>query len=97
LKPQISQIKNYFIFGHVKKNLWSSLQRIIELFTHKNVIKLSKIWGWDPGAEIRDPEKSYSGSRGQKGTGSWIPDPDPQHCTIGDLLETPSNTSTLTI
>jgi hypothetical protein len=35
--------------------------------------------GWDPGSEIRDPEKTYSGSRGQKGTGSRIPDPDPQH------------------
>ncbi len=26
----------------------------------------------DPGYEIRDPEKTYSGSRGQKGTGSRI-------------------------
>ncbi len=36
--------------------------------------KLSKIWVWDP-------EKTYpgSGSRGQKGTGSRIPDPDPQN------------------
>ncbi len=25
-----------------------------------------------PGSEIRDPEKTYPGSRGQKGTGSWI-------------------------
>jgi hypothetical protein len=25
--------------------------------------KFSKIWGWDPGSEIRDPEKTYSGSR----------------------------------
>ncbi len=30
--------------------------------------------GWDPGSEILDPEKTYSGSRtkGQKGTGSRI-------------------------
>jgi hypothetical protein len=27
------------------------------------------------GSEIRDPEKTYSGSSGQKGTGSQIPDP----------------------
>jgi hypothetical protein len=27
------------------------------------------------GFGIRDPEKTYSGSRGQKGTGSRIPDP----------------------
>jgi hypothetical protein len=26
----------------------------------------------DLGSEIRDPEKTYSGSRGQKGTGSRI-------------------------
>jgi hypothetical protein len=42
------------------------------------------------GFGIRDPEKTFPdpGSRGQKGTGSWIqgskrhriPDPDPQHC-----------------
>jgi hypothetical protein len=31
------------------------------------------------GSGIRDPEKTYPGSRGQKGTGSRIPDPDPQH------------------
>jgi hypothetical protein len=43
------------------------LLRIIELFTQKIVTKLSKIRVWDPGSEIRDPEKTYSGSR--------IPDP----------------------
>jgi hypothetical protein len=32
---------------------------------------------------IRDPEKTYSGSRGLKGTGSRIPDPYPQHCSEG--------------
>ncbi len=30
------------------------------------------------GCGIRDPEKTYSGSRGKKGTGSRIPEP--QHC-----------------
>ncbi len=29
----------------------------------KIVIKLSKIWFWDPGSEIWDLEKTYSGSR----------------------------------
>ncbi len=35
-------------------------------------------------SEIRDPEKTYSGSRiqGSKSTRSRIPDPDPQHCNI---------------
>jgi hypothetical protein len=48
--------------------------------TQKIVTKLSKIWVWDPGAEIRDPEKAYSGSRIQGSKMHRIPDPDPQHC-----------------
>ncbi len=54
--------------------MWANLQRIIELSTQKIVIKLSKIWVWvrDPRSRIQDPEKTYSGSRGQKGTGSRI-------------------------
>jgi hypothetical protein len=55
-----------------KKVFGANFQRIIELFTQKIVTKLSKIWVWDPGSGIRDPEKTYSGSRGQKGTGSRI-------------------------
>jgi hypothetical protein len=45
---------------------------IIELFTQKIVIKLSKIWVWDPGSEIRKKPIPDPRSRGQKGTGSWI-------------------------
>jgi hypothetical protein len=41
----------------LKKNIWANFQRIIELFTQKIVKKLSKIWVWDPGSDIRDPEK----------------------------------------
>ncbi len=65
-----------------KKKIWAKFHRIIKVFTQKIVTKLSKIWVWDPGYEIRDPEKTYSGpgSRGQKGTGSRIQDLDPQHC-----------------
>jgi hypothetical protein len=33
------------------------------------------------GSEIRDPEKTYSGSRIQGSKRHRIPDPDPQHCT----------------
>jgi hypothetical protein len=40
---------------------------------------LSKIYVWDPGSKIRKKPIPDPGSRGQKGTGSWIPDPDPQH------------------
>ncbi len=56
----------------LKKKIWANFQRIIELFTQKIDTKLSKIWVWDPESKIRDPEKTYSGSRGQKGTGSRI-------------------------
>ncbi len=34
----------------------------------------------DPGSGIRKKPITDPGSRGQKGTGSRIPDPDPQHC-----------------
>jgi hypothetical protein len=44
---------NYFIFEMLKKKIWANFQRIIELFTQKIVTKLSKIWVWDPGSEIR--------------------------------------------
>jgi hypothetical protein len=59
----------------------ASFQKIIELFTQKFVTKLSKIWVWDPGSEIWDPEKTYSGSRIriQESKRHLIPDPDPHH------------------
>ncbi len=61
------KIANYFSFEVLKKKIRANFQRIIELLTQKIVNQLSKIWFWDPGSEIRDPEKTYSGSR--------IPDP----------------------
>jgi hypothetical protein len=36
----------------LKKTIWVSFQRIIELFTQKFVTKLSKIWVWDPRSGI---------------------------------------------
>ncbi len=65
----------------LKKKILANFQRIIELFTQKIVTKLSKIWILDPGSEIRDPEKTYSGSRIQGSKRHRIPDPDPQHCS----------------
>jgi hypothetical protein len=59
----------------LKKKIWANFQRIIELFTQKIVTKLSKIWIWDPGSKIRDPEKTYSGSRIQGSKRHRIPDP----------------------
>jgi hypothetical protein len=46
------------MFEMLKKKIWANFQRIIELFTQKFFTKLSKIWVWDPGSEIRDPEKT---------------------------------------
>jgi hypothetical protein len=47
----------------LKKKIWANFQRIVELFTLKIVTKLSKILVWDPGSEIWEPEKTYSGSQ----------------------------------
>jgi hypothetical protein len=62
-------VKIIFIFEMLKKKVWANFQRIIELFTQKNVTKLSKIWGWDPGSG-----KNLSGSRIRKKP-IQIPDP----------------------
>jgi hypothetical protein len=59
----------------LKKKIWANFQRIIELFTKKIVKKLFKIWSWDPGSGIRDPEKTHSGSRIQGSKRHRIPDP----------------------
>jgi hypothetical protein len=48
----------------LKKRICANFQRIIELITQKKIVsKFSKIRVWDSGSEIRDPEKTYSGSR----------------------------------
>jgi hypothetical protein len=68
----------------LKKNLGQFKKNgIIALFTQKIVTKLSKIWGWDPGSEILDPEKTYSGSRIQGSKRHRIPVLDLQHCNGG--------------
>jgi hypothetical protein len=61
----------------LNKKIWAKFTRIIELFIQKIVTKLSKIWVWDPGSQIRDPGSGKNlfripdpVSRGQKGTGS---------------------------
>jgi hypothetical protein len=51
------KVENYFTFERLKKRIWVSFHRIIELFTQKIVTKLSKVWVWDPGSGIRDPKK----------------------------------------
>ncbi len=64
------KIENYFSFEVLKKKIWANFQRIIELFTLKNMAL---------GSGIRDPEKTYSGSRIPGSKRHRIPDPDPQH------------------
>jgi hypothetical protein len=73
----------------LKKKNWANFQRIIELFTQKIFSKLSKIWVWDPGSEIRDPgseirdpKKTYSGSRIQGSKRHRIPDPGSGSATL---------------
>jgi hypothetical protein len=59
----------------LKEKIWANLHRIIELF-HKKIVK--KLLNY--GLGIRKKPIPGPVSRGQKGTGSWIPDPDPQYC-----------------
>jgi hypothetical protein len=57
---------------NAEKKIWPHFLRIIKLFTQKLFTKLSKIWVWDPGSEMRKKPIPDPGSRGQKGTGSRI-------------------------
>ncbi len=68
----------------LKKKIWANFQRIRKLFTQKIVTKISKLWVWDPGSEIRDPGSGKKpildpGSRIQGSKRHRIPDPDPQY------------------
>jgi len=62
------------MFEMLNKKIWANFHIIIELFTQKIVTKLSKIWVWDPGSEIRDPG-SGMGKNQDPGSGINIPDP----------------------
>jgi hypothetical protein len=61
----------------LKKKIWANFQRIKELFTEENGQKALK--NMVLGSEIRDPEKTYSGSRIQEFKRHRIPDLDRQH------------------
>jgi hypothetical protein len=77
------------MFEMLKNQIWANFQRLIELFSPKNVTKLSK-YGFgirDPRSGIRKKPIPDPGSRGQKGTLSWIPDLDPQHCFLDSFLK----------
>jgi hypothetical protein len=57
-----------------KKNLGHFSKKYRTFYPKNIVTKLSKIWVWDPGSAIRDPEKTYSGSRIQGLKSHRIPD-----------------------
>jgi hypothetical protein len=69
------KIVNNFSSEQIKEKFFAKTLRIIVLiivlFTQKFVIKLSKIWAWDPGSG-----KTYSES--------WIPDPGSKRHRIPD-------------
>ncbi len=59
----------YFLIGtRYREKIWANWQRIILQYFLPKKLSLSFLG-------IRDPEKTYPGSRGKKGTGSRIPDP----------------------
>ncbi len=55
------KIEYYVICEMLMKNIWANFQRIVEVLTKKFFNMLSNIWVWDPGSEIRDPEKTGTG------------------------------------
>jgi hypothetical protein len=79
------KIVNYFSVEVLKKKNLGEFSKNYRTFYQKNCQKALKnmVLGSgirDPGSEIRDPEKTYSGSRIQGSKRHRIPDPDPQHC-----------------
>ncbi len=83
------KIVHYFSFEVLKKKIWANFKRITELFAQKLITKLSKVWVWDPGSEIRDPEKTYSGSRIQGLKRHRIPDPGSGSATLPTKVQKP--------
>jgi hypothetical protein len=71
---KFNKIVNYFSFEVLKKKIWANFQRILP----KKLSKSSSKYGLgirDPRSGIRKKPIPDPGSRGQKGTGSRIPDP----------------------
>jgi hypothetical protein len=58
------------VFELLRKKIWANFQKIIELFVQKSSLRSQKY-----GFGIRDPEKTYSGSRIQGSKRHRIPDP----------------------
>ncbi len=73
---KFQKIATYFSFELLKKKMWANFQRIIELFNQncQQVLKNMRL-----GSRIRDPEKTYSGSRIQGSKRHRIPNPQCWH------------------
>ncbi len=71
----ISQNWKLFYFWNAEEKNFGQFSKNYRTLYPKIVTKLSKIWVWDPGSEIRDPEKTFSGSRIQGSKRHRIPDP----------------------
>jgi len=61
----------------LKKKIWASFKRIIELFTQKFVAKLSKMWVWDQGS---GKNLFWIPDQGEGSKRHRIQDPDLQGC-----------------
>jgi hypothetical protein len=57
LLPQISQNCKLFNFFNAEEKNLGHFSKNYRTFYPKIVTMLSKIWVWDPGSEIVDPEK----------------------------------------
>jgi hypothetical protein len=74
LEKKISPLKRPFFKFLDTKN--DSRKKVKKLLNIKKMLKLSEVM---VGSGIRKKPIPDPGSGGQKGTGSQIPDPDPQH------------------
>ncbi len=67
-----------FYFWNAEEKEFGQIFKELFKFLPKKCSLCSLIYGFgirDPGSEIRDPEKTYSGSRSQGSKRHWIPDP----------------------
>jgi hypothetical protein len=74
---------------HTKYN-FSSFSIFLKWINFKNYklhyLKFNFSHLWDPGSEIRDLEKIHPGSRILGVKKHRIPDPDPQHCFLPNVV-----------
>jgi hypothetical protein len=76
------KIEYYVIFEMLQKKFGPIFKELLKFLPKKMFNMLSNIWVWDPGSGIRDPEKTYSGSRIHWSKKHWIPDPGSGSATL---------------